>query len=58
MSFAKLLITPFLQDTFGQLLLISRKLDIQTFNSKQISSLDQYCWHAVFDEQKRKFCFL
>ena len=29
MSFAKFLITPFLQDNFGQLLLISRGRDIQ-----------------------------
>ena len=50
MSLAKSFITPFLQETLGQLLLISRKLDIQTFNSKQIFSLDQYCWHAIFDE--------
>ena len=48
----------FLQDTFGRLLLISRNADIKTFNSKQIFSLDQYCWHATFDEQKRRFSFL
>ena len=50
MSFAKFLITPFLQDSFGQLLLISRKPDIQAFHSKQIFSLNQYCLHAIFDE--------
>ena len=33
-----------------QLLLIFRKLDIQTFNSKQICSLNQYCWQAIFHE--------
>ena len=36
-------------------LLIFRKLDIQTLNSKQICSLDQYCWHDIFDEG---VCFL
>ena len=40
----------FLQDIFWRLLLIFRKLDIPTFNSKQICSLDQYCWHNIFDE--------
>ena len=50
MSFAKYLRTPFLQDTFGPLLLISRNFDIQIFNSKQSFSLDQYCWQAIFDE--------
>ena len=58
MSFAKFLRTLFLQDTFGRLLLTYRKLDIQTFNSKQIFPLDQYCWHTIFDEEKRRFCFL
>ena len=49
MNFAKLLRTPFLQDSFGRLLLIFSKLDIQTFNSK--SSPDQYCWHTtIIDE--------
>ena len=38
----------FLQDTSRRLLLIFRKLDIQTFNSKQICSLDQYCWQAIY----------
>ena len=50
MSFAKFLRTPFLQDTFGRLLMISRNFDIKTFNSKQIFPLDQYCWHPTFDE--------
>ena len=31
------------------LLLIFIKLDIQTFNSKQIFSLKQYYWHTIFD---------
>ena len=50
-EFCKIFIlrTHFLQDSSGQLLLIFRKLDIQTFNSKQIFSLDQYYWHAIFD---------
>ena len=39
----------FLQDSSGGLLLIIRKLDIQTFNSKQIFSLKQYYWHVIFD---------
>ena len=57
-EFCKIFIlsTPFLQDTSE--LLIFKKLDIQTFNSKQICSLDQYCWHTIFDELKRRFCFL
>ena len=47
-------------DNFNYVLptiLIFRKLDIQTFNSKQICSLDRYCCHAIFDEKKRRFCF-
>ena len=40
----------FLGDTSGRLLLIFRKLHIQTSNCKQICSLDQYCWHAIFYE--------
>ena len=39
----------FLQDYSRQLLLIFRKLDIQTFNSKLFFSLDQYYYHAIFD---------
>ena len=50
MNFEKFLRTPFLQDTYRRLLLIFRKLDIQTLNSKQICSLDQYCWHTITDE--------
>ena len=51
MNFAKIFIlrTHFLQDSSGRLLLIFRKLDIQTFNFKQIFSLDQYYWHTIFD---------
>ena len=41
--------TYFLQDSSGQLLLIFRKLVIQTFNSKQMFLLDQYYWHTIFD---------
>ena len=41
--------TYFLQNSSGRLLLIFRKLDIQTFNSKQIFSLNQYYWHSIFD---------
>ena len=40
----------FYEDTSGWLFLILRKLHIQTFNPKQICSLDQYCWHASFCE--------
>ena len=58
MRFAKFLRTPFSQDTFGRLLLISRNFDIKTFNSKQIFSPDQYCWHSTFDEYKSRFYFL
>ena len=36
----------FLQDSSRRLLLIFRKPDIQTFNAKQICSLDQYCRDA------------
>ena len=36
----------FLQDTSRWLLLIFGELDIQTFNSKQFCSLDQYCRHG------------
>ena len=39
--------TFFLQGFSGRLLVMFRKLNIQTFNSKQIISLDQYCWHAI-----------
>ena len=54
-EFFKNVKSTFLQDSSRQLPLIFRKHDIQTFNSKQICSLDQYCWHAIFDEQKCKF---
>ena len=37
-----------LLDNSGRLFLIFRKLDIQTFNSKQICSLDQYCRQAIY----------
>ena len=50
MNFAKFLKMSFLQDISGRLLLTFRKLDIQTFNSKQICSLYQYCRHAKSDE--------
>ena len=33
----------------GRLHLMVRKLDIQTYNSKQIYSLDQYCRHAILN---------
>ena len=51
-EFCKILIlrTPSLQDTSKRLLLIYRKRDIQTFNSKQICSLDQYSLHNIFEE--------
>ena len=39
--------TPFYSTPPGDCLLIFRKLDIQTFGSKQICSLDQYCRHAI-----------
>ena len=50
-EFCKIFIlrTYFLQDSSGQLLLIFRKLVIQTFNSKQMFLLDQYYWHTIFD---------
>ena len=54
MSFGKFLTTPFLHDAIRRLLLI-RKRDIQTFDSKHIFSIDQYCWHIIFDEQKCRF---
>ena len=38
----------FLQDTSWRMLLIFRKLDIQTFNSNQICSLDQNFWQAIY----------
>ena len=49
-EFCKNFKNTFLQDSSRRLLLIFRKPDIQTFNSKQICSLDQYCPHAIFDE--------
>ena len=49
-EFCKNVKNTFLQDSSRRLLQIFRKLDIQTFNSKQICSLDQYCRHAIFDE--------
>ena len=55
MNFAKDVKNSFLQDSSRRMPLIFRKLDIQTFNSKQICSLVQYIWHAIFDEQKRRF---
>ena len=39
----------FYRTPLGRLLLIFRKLDILTFSSKQIFSLDQYYWHDIFD---------
>ena len=54
-EFCKNVKSTFLQDSSRRLPLIFRKHDIQTFNSKQICSLDQYCRHAIFDEQKWKF---
>ena len=45
----------FLQDTSGRPLLVFKKFDIQSFNFKQICSLDQYCRHAIFDEYKHRF---
>ena len=48
MNFAKILRGAFLQDTSG--LLIFSKLDIQTFNTKQICSLDQCCRQPIIDE--------
>ena len=47
-EFCKILTTPFLLD--GKLFLIYRKFEIQTFNAKQIFSLDHYCWHTIFEE--------
>ena len=41
--------TYFLQDSSRQLLLIFRKLVIQTFNSKQMFLFDQYYWCTIFD---------
>ena len=49
-EFCKNVKNNFLLDSSRQLLLIFRKPDIQTFNSKQIRSLDQYCRDAIFDE--------
>ena len=49
-EFCKNIKNAFLQDSPRRLLLIFRKPDIQTFNPKQICSLDQYCRHAIFDE--------
>ena len=56
-NIAKFLRTPFLQNLSGWIHLILRKLNVQTFNSKQICSLDQYCRQAVFNEQKHGFYF-
>ena len=42
MNFAKDDKNTFLQDSSRRLLLLFKKLDIQTFNSTQICSLDQY----------------
>ena len=42
MNFAKDAKNTILQDSARRLILILRKLDIQTFNSKQICSLGQY----------------
>ena len=39
--------TSLLQDTSRRLFLIFRKLDIQTFNFKQICSLGQHCQYAI-----------
>ena len=44
-----------LQYSSGRLLLIFRKLDTETFNARQICSIDQYCRNAILDEQKRRF---
>ena len=49
-EFCKNFQNTFLQDTSRRLLLIFRELEIQTFNSKQICSLDQYCRHAIVDD--------
>ena len=48
-EFCKNFKNTFLQDTSIQLLLIFRKLHIQTFNSKQICSLDQYRRHFTVE---------
>ena len=54
MNFAKdLLHKTFLPNTSGRLLLIFRELATQTFNSKQLFSLNQYYWHAIFDHDLR-----
>ena len=50
MTFTKFLRTLFLENTLGWLFLIFRKIDIQTFDSKEIYSFDQCCRHAIFDE--------
>ena len=39
-----------LKDQLWQLSQAITDQDIQTFNFKQICSLDQYCRHAIFDE--------
>ena len=49
-EFCKNIKNTFSQDSSRRLPLIFRKPDIQTSNSKQICSLDQYCRHAIFDE--------
>ena len=54
-EFWKYIKSTFLQDRSRRLLLIFTKLDTQSFNSKQIYSLDLYCRHAMFNEQKRRF---
>ena len=50
------------KDTCEPLYLVSRRLGIQTYNSKWIFSFGQYCYIwwvlAIFDEKKRRFYFL
>ena len=57
MNSGKLLRTPFLQATTGRLFLIFRKLCIQAFNSKQICSLDQYCWQVLLHSRNSDIFF-
>ena len=49
-EYCKIFRSVFLTEHVQRLLVIFRKLDIQTSNSKQIYSLDQYCRNAIFDE--------
>ena len=48
-EFWKIFKNSFFTGQLRGLLLVFRKLDIQTLNSIQICSLDHCCWQAIFE---------